>query len=66
MDPEVQIQLAAQRFQKAADSAQAAAEDLQGALEEGVEAGVDVDEVEESASATVEELQHIQPVSPAP
>ncbi|MDB5159686.1 MAG: hypothetical protein JWR50_4393 [Mucilaginibacter sp.] len=66
MDPEVQIQLAAQRFQNAAESAQAAAQDLKGALEDGEKAGVDVDEVEESASATVDDLQHIQPVSPAP
>ena len=65
MDPEVQIQLAAQRFQKAAESAQAAAADLHGAIEDGVQAGVDVDEVEDSASATVEELQNIQPVAPA-
>lgn len=66
MDPEVEIELAAQRFQNAAESVQAAAQDLQGALEDGVKAGVDVDEVEESANATVDELQHIQPASPAP
>ncbi len=66
MDPEVQIQLAAQRFQSAAETAQAAAEDLKGALEDGAKAGVDVDEVEESACATADELQNIQPVSAAP